>query len=257
MTIQTSEKIYLDYTLEVRNKGGHSSLPVKENAIYRLAEALIRLSKFDFPINLDESTKMFFKRKALQETGQTKADMLAIIKIPIDTAAANRLAKASPVYNSKMRTTCVATMLSGGHAENALPQTAQANVNCRMLPYESPDKVLATLKAVVADTQVTITCTNALTLSPLSPLREDVLEVLDRLTASMWPGVIVTPNMTTGASDGRLLRAAGIPVYGISGMFKDMDDIREHGKDERFGVKEFYKGVEFMYRFMKALTSGS
>jgi acetylornithine deacetylase/succinyl-diaminopimelate desuccinylase-like protein len=257
MTIQISEKIYIDYKLEVRNKGGHSSLPVKENAIYRLAEALIRLSKFDFPINLDESTKMFFERKALQETGQTKADMLAIIKIPIDTDAANRLAKASPVYNSKMRTTCIATMLSGGHAENALPQTAQANVNCRMLPNESPDNILATLKAVVADTQVTITCAYASTLSPTSPLRKDVLETLDRLTASMWPSVIVIPNMSTGASDGRLLRVAGMPVYGISGMFTDMDDVREHGKDERLGVKEFYKGVEFMYRLMKALASGS
>ena len=248
MTIQTSEKIYLDYTLEVHNKGGHSSLPVKENSIYQLAEALTRLSKFDFPINLDESARMFFERKALQETGQTKADMLAMIKRPIDTAAANRLAKISPVYNSKMRTTCVATMLSGGHAENALPQTAQANVNCRMLPDESPDNVLATLKAVVADTQVTITCAHALTLSPPSPLRKDVLETVDRLTASMWPDAIVIPNMSTGASDGRLLRAAGIPVYGISGIFIDMDDVREHGKDERLGVKEFYNGVEFMYR---------
>lgn len=256
MTIQTSEKIYFDYKLDVRNKGGHSSLPVKENAIYRLAEALTRLAKFDFPINLNETTRMFFERSALQETGQTKADMLAMAKIPIDTAAANRLAKASPHYNSKMRTTCVATMLSGGHAENALPQTAHANVNCRMLPDDSPDNVLATLKAVVADTQVTITCTYASTLGPLSPLRKDVMEALDRLTASMWPGVTVTPNMSTGASDGRLLRAAGIPVYGISGMFTDMDDVRAHGKDECLGVKEFYKGVDFMYRFIKALTSG-
>jgi acetylornithine deacetylase/succinyl-diaminopimelate desuccinylase-like protein len=148
-------------------------------------------------------------------------------------------------------------MLSGGHAENALPQTARANVNCRMLPDESPEHVLATLKAVVADTQVTITCTNASTIGPLSPLRKDVLGALDRLTASMWPGVTVTPTMSTGASDGRMLRAAGIPVYGVSGMFADMDDVRAHGRDERLGVKEFYKGVEFMYRFMKALTSGS
>ena len=257
MTIQTSEKIYFDYKLEVRNKGGHSSLPVKENAIYRLAEALTRLAKFEFPINLNETTRMFFERSALQETGQMKADMLAMAKIPIDTAAANRLANTSPNYNSKMRTTCVATMLGGGHAENALPQTAHANVNCRMLPDESPDNVLATLKAVVADTQVTITRTYASTLGPLSPLRKDVLDALDRLTASMWPGVTVTPTMSTGASDGRLLRAAGIPVYGISGLFADMDDVRAHGKDERLGVKEFYKGVDFMYRFMKVLTSGS
>jgi len=257
MTIQTSEKIYLDYTLAVHNKGGHSSLPVKENAIYRLAGALTRLSTFEFPIHLDESTRMFFERKALQETGQTKADLLAMTKIPIDTAAANRLANAWPVYNSKMRTTCVATMLSGGHAENALPQSAQANVNCRMLPDESPDSVLSTLKAVIADTQVTITCTYATTPAPPSPLRKDVLEVVDKLTESMWSGVMVIPNMSSGASDGRYLRTVGIPVYGISGMSTDMDDPREHGKDERLGVKEFYKGVEFMYRLIKSLTSGS
>ena len=257
MTIQTSEKIYFDYKLEVRNKGGHSSLPVKENAIYRLAGALTRLAEFDFPIRLNETARMFFERSALQETGQTKADMSAMATIPVDTAAANRLANASPYYNSKMRTTCVATMLSGGHAENALPQTAHANVNCRMLPDDSPDNVLATLRAVVADTQVTITCTYASTIGPASPLRKDVMEALDRVTSSMWPGVTVTPNMSTGASDGRLLRAAGIPVYGISGMFTDMDDVRAHGKDERLGVKEFYKGVDFMYKFIKALTSGS
>ena len=255
MTIQTSEKICIDYKLEVHNKGGHSAVPVKENAIYRLADALTRLAKFDFPINLNETTRMFFERSALQETGQTKADMLAMARVPLDTAAANRLAKASPFYNSKMRTTFVATMLSGGHAENALPQSAQANINCRMLPDESPENVLAVLKAVVADTLVTITCTNASTLSPRSSLRKDVLDDLDQLTASMWPGVIVTPYMSSGASDGKFLRAAGIPVYGITGMFADMDDVRAHGKDERLGVKEFYKGVEFIYRFIKVQST--
>ena len=255
MTIQTSEKICIDYKLEVHNKGGHSAVPVKENAIYRLAEALTRLAKFDFPINLNETTRMFFERSALQETGQTKADMLTMARVPLDTAAANRLAKASPFYNSKMRTTFVATMLSGGHAENALPQSAQANINCRMLPDESPENVLAVLKAVVADTLVTITCTNASTLSPRSSLRKDVLDDLDQLTASMWPGVIVAPYMSSGASDGKFLRAAGIPVYGITGMFADMDDVRAHGKDERLGVKEFYKGAEFIYRFIKVQST--
>ena len=255
MTIQTCEKICMDYKMEVHNKGGHSAVPVKDNAIYRLAEALTRLAGFDFPVNLNETTRMFFERSALQETGQTKADMLAMARVPLDTTAANRLAKTSPFYNSKMRTTFVATMLSGGHAENALPQSAQANINCRMLPDESPDNVLAALKAVVADTLVTISCTNASTLSPRSPLRKDVLDDLDQLTASMWPGVIVAPYMSSGASDGKFLRAAGIPVYGITGMFADMDDVRAHGKDERIGIKEFYKGVEFIYRFIKVLSS--
>ena len=255
MTIQTCEKICMDYKMEVHNKGGHSAVPIKDNAIYRLAEALTRLAGFDFPVNLNETTRMFFERSALQETGQTKTDMLAMSRIPLDTAAATRLANASPFYNSKMRTTCVATMLSGGHAENALPQSAQVNVNCRMLPDENPDHVMATLRAVVADTLVAITCTNASSLSPRSPIRKDVMEALDRLTASMWPGVIVVPYMSSGASDGKFLRAAGIPVYGVTGMFADIDDVRAHGKDERLGVKEFYKGVDFIYRFIKVLSS--
>ena len=256
MEVQTSEKIYIDYKLEVKNKGGHSSLPVKDNAIYRLAEALIRLSRFDFPIKLNETTRMFFQRSAIQETGQIKSDMLAMMITPMDTAAANRIANYSPMYNSKLRTTCVATMLNGGHAQNALPQTARAIINCRMLPDDTPENVTATLKSVIADTQVIITCSYESTHAPLSPLRKGVMDILEQITASMWPGVTVTPTMSNGASDGRYLRAAGIPVYGISGMFTDMDDVRAHGKDERLGVKEFYEGNEFMYKFFKALTSG-
>ena len=256
MDIQTCEKICMDYRLEVHNKGGHSAVPTKDNAIYRLAEALTRLSKYEFPINLNETTRMFFERSAFQETGQIKTDMLAMAKIPLDTAAANRLAKASPYYNAKMRTTCVATLLSGGHAENALPQSAQANINCRMLPDENSDDVMAALKRVVADTLVTITCTNPSTPSPRSPLRKDVLDALEHLTTTMCPGVIVTPYMASGASDGKFLRAAGIPVYGVTGMFSDMDDGRAHGKDERIGVKEYYNGVEFIYRYIKTLSSG-
>jgi acetylornithine deacetylase/succinyl-diaminopimelate desuccinylase-like protein len=255
LAIQTSEKVYLDYQLEVHNKGGHSSLPVKENAIYRLAEALTRLSKLRFPIKLNETTRLNFGRSAVQESGQTREDMLAVSKIPTDLAAAERLAEVSPIYNSQMRTTCVATVLKGGHANNALPQSAQAIVNCRMLPDDKPDDVLAALKAAIADDQVEVRSAYSSTASPVSPLRKEVLETLDRLAASMWPGVIVVPAMSTGASDAKPLRAAGITVYGISGMFGDPNDIRAHGKDERIGVKAFYQGVEFMYQFIKALTS--
>ncbi len=257
MTLQTSEKIYVDYSLEAHNKGGHSSLPVKDNAIYRLAEALTRLARFDFPIRLNETTRMFFERSALRETGRTRADLLAMSKTPVDSVVAGRLATSSPHYNSKMRTTCVATMLSGGHAANALPQTATATVNCRLLPDESLEQVTATLRSVIADPQVAVNRTYASTLSPLSPLRKDVMGPLERLTATMWPGVVVTPNMSTGATDGRLLRAAGIPVYGISGTFGDVDDVRAHGKDERLGVKAFYDDLGFMYQLMKALSSAS
>jgi acetylornithine deacetylase/succinyl-diaminopimelate desuccinylase-like protein len=148
-------------------------------------------------------------------------------------------------------------MLGGGHAENALPQTAWANVNCRMHPDDTPEHVLATLRSVIADSQVTITCTYASMAAPRSPIRKDVLDAVERLTGEMWPGVIVMPVMSTGATDGKYLRAAGVPVYGVGGMFTDIDDVRAHGRDERLGVKEFYAGLEFMYRFIKSLASGS
>ena len=257
MEIQTGEKVYISYRMEVKNPGGHSSLPVKENAIYRLAAALTRLAQFDFPPRLNETTRIFFERSALAASGRMKEDMRAILAPSFDTAAGRRLSDSSAYYNAMMRTTAVATRLSAGHADNALPQTASAVVNCRMLPDEDPGNVLATLARVVADDSVTITPTGEPFLSPISPLREDVLAAVESLTRSVWPGVVVTPVMSTGASDGRLLRHAGIPVYGVSGMFSDIDDVRAHGRDERIGVREFYEGVEFMYRFIKTLTSGS
>lgn len=256
MEIQTCEKIYIDYNFEVRNKGGHSSRPIRENAIYRLAAALTRLSDFDFPIRMNETTRMFFERSAMKETGQTKTDMLAVSKVPTDLAAANRLAAASSYYNSMLRTTCVATMLSGGHAVNALPQLAKANINCRMHPDDDAAYVMATLKSVVADTLVAIASINAIEASPRSPLRIELMTALENLTKEMWTGVIVTPVMSTGASDSKFLRAAGMPVYGISGMFTDIDDNRAHGRDERIGIKEYYDGIEFTYRLIKALTFG-
>jgi acetylornithine deacetylase/succinyl-diaminopimelate desuccinylase-like protein len=257
MDFQTSEKLYFDYQLLVTNKGGHSSRPVRDNAIYRLAAALTRVANYEFPIRLNETTRMFFERTAGQEKGQTRSDMMAVAKTPLDTAAALRLAKSSPYYNALMRTTCVATMLSGGHAENALPQSARANLNCRMLPDDSPDDVKAMLTSVVADSQVAVSCLYASPGGPLTPLRNDVLEPVERLAASMWPDAVVTPMMSTGGSDGRFLRLAGMPVYGVSGMFVDIDDNRAHGKDEWIGVREFYEGIDFMYALMKDLASGS
>lgn len=254
MGIQTCEKVYVSFELEVKNRGGHSSLPVKDNAIYRLAAGLTRLSQYDFPIRLNETTRLFFERTAQQEEGQMKFDMLALSKIPFDDSAANRLAAANPVYNAFLRTTCVATMLAGGHAENALPQSARATVNCRMLPDDSQENVAATLTRVLADNQISVTQLAPAPSSPLSPLRKDVTDAVERLTASMWPGVPVIPLMLSGASDGRSLRSAGINVYGVSGMFGDADDIRAHGRDERIGVKQFYDGVEFTYRFIHLLS---
>jgi acetylornithine deacetylase/succinyl-diaminopimelate desuccinylase-like protein len=255
LEVQTSEKIYISYRLEVKNKGGHSSLPVKENAIYRLAAGLLRLSQFNFPIRLNETTRTFFERSAPRETGQVRSDMLAVLNTPADTAAARRLAEYSAYYNAIMRTTCVATLLSAGHAENALPQSARAIVNCRMLPDDNPENVLAGLRQAIADSQITITRLNQPFLSPLSPLRKDVMEAVESQIRVRWPGVIITPVMSTGATDGKYLRRAGIPVYGISGMFGDADDIRAHGQDERIITGEFYSGVEFMYGLIKSLTA--
>jgi acetylornithine deacetylase/succinyl-diaminopimelate desuccinylase-like protein len=255
MAIQTSEKIYVSYRLEVKNNGGHSSLPVKDNAIYRLASGLTRLAAWDFPVRLNETTHNYFEKIAAGESGQIKSDILAILKTPPDTAAARRVAASSAYYNAMMRTTCIATLMNAGHAENALPQSAQAIINCRMLPDDSPENVMSVLKTVLADDQITVTRINSSFTAPVSPLRDDVTGPVNQISSSMWPGVNVTPIMSTGATDGKFLRRQGIPVYGVSGMFGDMDDVRAHGKDERIGVKEFYDGVEFMYRFIKALSS--
>jgi acetylornithine deacetylase/succinyl-diaminopimelate desuccinylase-like protein len=255
MAIQTSEKIYVSYSLEVKNNGGHSSLPVKDNAIYRLASGLTRLAKYDFPVKLNETTRNFFEKIADRETGKEKSDILGILKNPSDSAAARRLEASSAYYNAMMRTTCVATMMNAGHAENALPQTATAIINCRMLPDDNSDSVLSVLKSVLADDRISVTKTYSSFAAPLSPLRDDVTNAVTEISETMWPGVNVTPLMSTGATDGKFLRLKGIPVYGVSGMFGDMDDVRAHGRDERIGVKEFYDGVEFLFRFMKALSS--
>jgi acetylornithine deacetylase/succinyl-diaminopimelate desuccinylase-like protein len=255
LAIQTSEKKYVTYNLEVKNNGGHSSVPVKENAIYTLAAGLLRLSDYDFPVRLNETTRSFFQKIASSESDHVKADILAVLSNPSDSTAIKSLSSESALYNALMRTTCVATMISGGHAENALPQTAKAVVNCRLLPDDSPENVMSVLETVLADSIIKITGTDSVFSVSLSPLREDVTVPVVQIASSMWPGVNVIPYMDTGASDGLFLRKKGMQVYGVSGMFGDMDDDRMHGKDERIGVKEFYDGVDFMYRLIKALAS--
>ena len=196
--LQTSEKVYLSFRLETRNRGGHSSLPVKDNAIYELAEGLTRLAKFDFPVKLNETTRAYFEQMSKVETGQAARDMRAAAQIPPDPAAVSRLTSASPYFNSLMRTTCVATRLEGGHADNALPQTARATVNCRLLPGESPQEVQRTLTRVLADDKITISPVNKPNPSPPSPLRPEIVRATDRITAELWPGVPVVPVMSTG-----------------------------------------------------------
>jgi acetylornithine deacetylase/succinyl-diaminopimelate desuccinylase-like protein len=253
--VQTSEKVYLSFRLETHNPGGHSSLPVKENAIYTLAAGLTRLAAFDFPVALNETTRSFFEQMSRVERGDLGAAMTAVTQSPPDAAAVSRLAAASAYFNALMRTTCVATELQAGHAENALPQTARATVNCRVLPDQPLQEVHAALVRVIADDGISVSPMGQPTPSPRSPLRADVLREVEKATSAMWPGVPAVPIMSTGATDGHYLRVAGIPTYGVSGLFDDIDDVRAHGKDERMGVRAFYEGTEFMYRLIKALSS--
>lgn len=252
--VQASEKVYLSFNLEVKNRGGHSSLPTKDNAIYHLAEGLTRLARFDFPVHLDEITRAYFLRSAALETGQIAADMKAVTLTPPDPAAVARLSQV-PLYNALMRTTWVATRLAGGHADNALPQTARAVVNCRILPGESPDEVEQTLIKVLADKQISVSRIEKPKFSPSSPLKPEIMKPIEQITEQMWPGVPVIPTMCTGGTDGLYFRNAGIPTYGISGLFEDMDDVRAHGKDERIAMKSFFEGQEFLYRVVKSVSS--
>jgi acetylornithine deacetylase/succinyl-diaminopimelate desuccinylase-like protein len=251
--VQTAEKVPVNYRLEVKNAGGHSSLPVKDNAIYRLAEGLARLSKFDFPVKLNETTRLWFERSAATEAPQAAADMRATAAGRADAAAIARLS-ASANYNSQLRTTCVATMLEGGHASNALPQSARAIVNCRVLPGEPVEEVEKTLRSILADEQISLTRLGEFLASPPSPLRPDIVQPIEKLTAEFWPGIPVIPSMSSGATDGRFLRNAGIPTYGHSGLAGDVDDVRIHGRDERVGVKAFDDGLEYLYRLVKTLS---
>jgi acetylornithine deacetylase/succinyl-diaminopimelate desuccinylase-like protein len=261
--VQASEKVYQSFRLEVRNKGGHSSLPLKDNAIFRLAAGLDRLARFDFPVNLNEVTRAYFERMSKLETGTVADDMKLVAAQPATAAqrreqrvedAAGRLSR-SPYYNALMRTTCVATRLEGGHADNALPQMARATVNCRILPQENAAEVEATLKRVIADEQIGITPIAVSKPSPPSPLRPEIMMPIERLTREMWPNVPVVPIMGTGATDSLFFRQAGIPVYGVSGIFDDIDDNRTHGRDERIATKSLYDGQEFLYRLTKAFSS--
>ncbi len=254
--VQTSEKIYATYLLEVTGKGGHSSLPPNDNAIYTLAAGLSRLAAFDFPVRLNSATRSFFSRLSEQDTGQVARDLKAVSGERPDSAAAQRLTSV-PLFNSSMRTTCVATMLNAGHAENALPQRAQATVQCRLLPDESPEQTRATLVRVLADSLIQVTLSAPADPSPPSPPSPEVMSAVETVTTAMWPAVIVLPVMDPWTTDGRHFRAAGIPVYGVSGVFYDIADVRAHGKDERISVQSFYEGVEFSYRLMKELTQGS
>ena len=248
--LQASEKVYVTFKLEVHNPGGHSSMPTKDNAIYRLATALGRVAAYEFPAQLNEITRAYFQRSARLQQGTTAADMEAVSRPTPDSGAVRRLSDSSPFYNAELRTTCVATELAGGHAENALPQTASATINCRMLPGTAADSVAASLRRVVNDTAVALSVVTAAIPSPASPLTPEIMNLVERVTQRLW-NIPVVPVMETGATDGVYLRNAGIPVYGVSGVFIDVNDQRAHGRDERIGVQNYYDGAEYVYQLVK------
>ena len=261
---EATEKLYADYQVLATNPGGHSSLPKPDNAIYHVADALGILEKSPFPFELNTVTREYFSQMAQIETGQTSADMRAILATPPDPAAIQRLSRDAR-YNSTMRTTCVATMLSAGHAPNALPQRAEANVNCRIFPGHSQEEIRLSLVQMFNDPTLTVRYrsdagelqdhgSDRKAMVP-PPLRADVMESLHKVAAKLWPGAPVIPTMETGSSDSIYTMNAGIPSYGINGVAVDRDDVRMHGKDERLKIDSYYTGVEFYYQFLKALTT--
>jgi acetylornithine deacetylase/succinyl-diaminopimelate desuccinylase-like protein len=262
--VEASEKLYADFQVSATNPGGHSSLPVPDNAIYHIADALGRLERTPFPFELNAVTRAYFERRASLETGQTASDMKAILRTPADGAAVTRLS-ADARYNSMLHTTCIATMMSAGHAPNALPQLAKANVNCRILPGHSAEEIRLELVRIFADSKIAVRYVDDAgdvhdrtpekkAFPPILP-PDGILKPLERIAGEMWHGVPVIPGMETGASDSIYTIAAGLPSYGVNGIAIDQDDIRAHGKDERVRVSSYYDGVEFYYRYLKALTS--
>jgi acetylornithine deacetylase/succinyl-diaminopimelate desuccinylase-like protein len=262
--VEATEKLYADYHVTATNPGGHSSLPTPDNAIYHVADALSRLEKSPFPFELNEVTRAELATRATLVEPQQAKDIRAILKAPPDPAAMQRLS-ASPIYNATMRTTCVATMMSAGHAPNALPGRAQANVNCRILPGHSQEEVRQDLIRIFADPTLTVDYVNNAgevlgkgsdrAAAPPPPLKEAVFKPLRETVHTMWPGLTILPEMETGASDSIYTIAAGMPSYGFNGMAIEEGDERAHGRDERLGIESYYAGVQFQYLYLKAVTS--
>jgi acetylornithine deacetylase/succinyl-diaminopimelate desuccinylase-like protein len=252
LTIQAAEKYPQNYTLEVTNPGGHSSRPVPNNAIYHLAVGLTRISSYQFPFQANDITRTYFEKIAPQVGGEKGAAMAAFAKNPKDGAATAVLAK-DPSYNAVLHTTCIPTLLNAGHANNALPQRADANINCRIFPGTSVEEVRAKLQELVADPEIKVTVADKRSEVPKGPqpLTPQIFKPVESLAAKMWPGVPVVPFMSAGATDGAFLTPAGIPTYGVSGMFGDPDGNGAHGLNERLRVSSVYKGRDFLYEVVK------
>ena len=247
-------QVYQTYQLEVTDRGGHSAGPRRDDPIYGLAEALRRLAQFDFPPRLNAVTRAYFERMALNETPAIADAMRALLAGRTDAEALAPLA-ARPDYNAQIRTTCVATMLAAGHAENALPQTARATVNCRIMPEESVAEVSRTLARVIADDKVVIAAKGTAVESPPSASNPEVMQAITRLAVEMWPGVPLNAAMSAGYTDNRWLRNAGIPAYGVSGLFSDPGNNGVHGKNEQIGAKALFDSKQFLYRLVKSLAA--
>lgn len=254
-SLQTTEKLYQTFYLEVRDPGGHSSQPRAGNAIYTLAAGLTRLERFAFPVRLNPTTRVYFERMSSIERGPLGKDMQAIVADKPDPGAIERLS-AKPPYNAQLRTTCVATELTAGHAENALPQLARATVNCRIVPGETVESVQATLVRVLDSPLIQLSLAPRDTPSSPSPLNAELVAAIEKVGARFWPGIPVLPTMSAGATDSRFLRNAGIPTYGHSGLAQDIFDVRAHGKDERVMVKAFDDGQRYLYELVKELAGG-
>ncbi len=253
--VGTSEKIYLTFTLETTGPGGHGSLPGADNPIYRLVDGLQRIAAYKFPVMTTATTRASFKALAALQPGPDSADMLAVAAPTPDLAAAERLSR-TPYNNAELRTTCVATLISGGHAENALPQRAKSTIQCRLMPGDTAENVQATLVKVLNDGKISVTEDAPPIVSPESPPTPEVMARIGAVVHSMWPGVTLVPTMSTGFSDDRQTRNAGIPSYDVSGMWSEVGENRAHGRDERVGATAFDESVEYTYRLMKALGGG-
>ncbi|WP_431636405.1 M20/M25/M40 family metallo-hydrolase [Dyella sp. KULCS107] len=254
VAVETAEKVYASYTLTVRNPGGHSSLPTPDNAIYRLAAGLMRLSQLDFPLHTNSATRGYYARLATLYTGQAARDMRAVAHDPSDSAAMQRLAASTPYNNAHLRTTCVPTLLAGGDAENALPQMARATVNCRILPGEDPAAVQAKITQALADPQIAVAPVAPAPASPPSPIDKALFAQIAQTAKDVWGQAMpVSPYMSAGASDSVFLRAAGMPSYVFNGISYDVDDDRSHGQDERILVDSYYRSLDFNYRLLKNL----
>jgi acetylornithine deacetylase/succinyl-diaminopimelate desuccinylase-like protein len=245
LNVQAGEKIHQVFALTVTNPGGHSSRPVPENAIYRLSAGLSRLAGHRFPVQLNPVTRAYFERMAPIVGGEEGAAMAAVARNPNDTAAQEALARDAS-YNAIMRTTCVATQLEAGHAPNALPQRAVATLSCRVMQGTTPEQVQAELQRVLADDQIRVDIVRRRDGSQAPPLTRAIMAPVERAAARLWPGVPIVPTMTAGATDGRYLNTAGIPTYGMSGMFSVPGETNAHGLNEKIRVRSLYEGRDFL-----------